>query len=205
MTKQNSLIQLMDCFDDICENATKTVSNSLKSSGISSNYCSSNSSGSSYFTTFGDTTNGTWTMIDYPFSDYRYGRRWNDFSYLWYPTTTITYKIDTPSYPVSNFGVTEDGTSIIEVAVSGFDKEDIIVRREDLKIIVTGKKKEEKEEQKVKYIYKHIAERDFTLEFLGSEKWNFDALKAQISNGILKIEIPIKEECKPVNTTYEIK
>lgn len=205
MTKQNSLIQLMDCFDDICENAIKTVSNCVQENSNSNNCTSLISSNS--ITYSGSTYTGEdWIIPSLSnYYDYRYGRRWNDFSYLWYPTTTITYKIDTPSYPVSNFGVTEDGTSIIEVAVSGFDKEDIIVRREDLKIIVTGKKKEEKNEQKVKYIYKKIAERDFEISFVGSEKWNFDKLTAKINNGILRIEVPIRDECKPINTTYEIK
>ena len=92
---------------------------------------------------------------------------------------------------------------MIEIAVSGFESDEITVKREDLKIIVEGKKKE-KEIDDRKYIYKHIAERDFVLEYTGSDKWDYDKLSPKISKGILSIFIPIKDDCKPVNRTYKI-
>lgn len=192
MSKSNSntFISLMQVFDDICENSiSKTVS------------------GSSYV------SNGTLDVVgNYNFSPYTadyitkpfdsFGRRWYDFNY-WWNTPTITYKIETPSYPVSNYSVTKEGTSIIEIAVSGFNADEITVKREDLKIIVEGKKADSKKDDR-KYIYKNIGERDFTLEYIGSEKWDYDKLSVKLNAGILEIRIPIKEECKPVNKVYKI-
>jgi HSP20 family molecular chaperone IbpA len=173
----NNLISLMQCFDDICENAVKStteVTGSWDSAAL--------------------TTGG---IHYYPYTDWVY-----DFNYLW--TNPITYKIETPSYPVSNYSVTKSGTSIVEIAVSGFNADEITVKREDLKIIVEGKKKEDEEINERKYMYKHIGERDFSLSYVGSEKWDFDNLKVSLKNGILRIDIPILEECKPVNKTYKI-
>jgi HSP20 family molecular chaperone IbpA len=173
----NNLISLMQCFDDICENAVKStteITSSLNSAVM--------------------TTGGTYF---YPYSDWIY-----DFNYLW--TNPITYKIETPSYPVSNYSVTKEGTSVIEIAVSGFNADEITVKRDDLKIIVEGKKTEDEENNERKYMYKHIGERDFSLSYVGSDKWDYDKLTVKLKNGILRIDIPIKDECKPINKTYKI-
>jgi HSP20 family molecular chaperone IbpA len=190
MTNKNTttLISLMNAFDDICEKALKPsivpTSTFLSDSTIS--------------------TGNTITTGDTIYGSYQYSPSdWYDWNY-WWSTPSITYKIETPSYPVSNYSVKKDGTSVIEIAVSGFDSEEITVKREDLKIIVIGEKKEGKGVGDRKYIYKHIGERDFELSYCGSEKWDYDKLNVKLSKGILSIEIPIKEECKPINKTYKI-
>jgi HSP20 family protein len=176
---------LFQAFDDIVDTASKMFDS-----------ISVNSNNSSYVT-----TDGTfWIGDPIDFTPYR---RWNDW--IWnYPSYTFNYKINTPSYPVSNFGIDKDGNSIIEIAVSGFDKDEISVRREDLKIIVEGKKKDKKEEKDIKYVYKHIAEREFLLEFDGSSKWDYEKLDVKIKNGILKIVIPVLEQHKPSYKQYQI-
>jgi HSP20 family molecular chaperone IbpA len=186
MSNKNSknLISLMSVFDDICDVCINNTPSSISSD------CSSN-----YSTSTDDTL-----MIG------KYNYYPQDFSYLWgLPYYTFDYKVDTPSYPVSNFSVLEDGTSIIEIAVSGFKSSEISVKREDLKIVVVGKKEGREKNDSRKYIYKNIGERDFTLDFQGSSKWDYDKLEATIKNGILSIHIPMKEECKPINTIYPIK
>jgi len=182
LNKNSNLISLMQCFDDICEDAIKIVDSSFNTSANC--FIPNNTTGGNNF---------------YP------SRNWYDFEYWWTkPITTTTYLVDTPSYPVSNFSVMRDGTSVIEVAISGFESDEVTVKREDLKIIVEGKKKNQNKEDDRKYIYKQIAERNFSIDFLGSDKWDYDKLKAKIKNGVLKIEVPMKEECKPVNRVYEI-
>lgn len=186
MNNKNSSISLYTVFDDIFDTASKMFE-TLSYNSSSNNLLSA--------------TGGTfWIGDPIDFTQYR---RWNDW--VWnYPNYTFNYKIETPSYPVSNFGIDKDGNSIIEIAISGFDKDEVSVRREDLKIIVEGKKKEKKEEKDTKYVYKHIAERDFILEFDGSSKWNYEKLDAKIKNGILKIVIPVLEEHKPSYKKYQI-
>jgi HSP20 family molecular chaperone IbpA len=170
----------MQTFDDICYNALKVVSNSANS-------------------TFND------VLSTDPFYDYSYGKRNNfDWTWWWTQPSLITYRIETPSYPVSNYSVTDEGTSIIEIAVSGFNEDEITVKREDLKIIIEGKKVKKDEKIKKEYVYKNIAERDFELSYVGSEKWDYNKLNVSLNNGILKIVIPLKEECKPINQTYKI-
>lgn len=126
---------------------------------------------------------------------------------LWQLVEDFTYPIiTTPPYPVSNYSVDENLTSIISIAVSGFSDEEITIKREDMKLIVEGKKSKEREkEDKRKYFYKNIAERDFRLSYDGSDKWDFDKLEAKMSKGILNIEIPLKEEHKPVKQEFKIR
>jgi HSP20 family protein len=135
------------------------------------------------------------------------------YDYIYYPLKDNFWRvveeftvptISIPPYPVSNYAVDENLASIIQMAVTGFSEDEISIRREDLKLIVEGKKSEEREEDKKKYFYRNIAERNFKVSYQGSEKWNFDKLEAKIKNGILTITIPMREECKPVKQTYEI-
>ena len=117
-------------------------------------------------------------------------------------------KKDIPSYPVSNFFVTNEGTSVIEVAVTGFLKEEVTVERKDLLLIVKGTREtppEDKKEEPSKYFYRNLACRDFSLDFKGHESWDFDKLEVFMDRGILTIKIPLKEEFKPVKQKYEIK
>jgi len=123
---------------------------------------------------------------------------------FWQLVEEFTYPtIYTPTYPVSNYYVDEDMNSIIEIAVSGFSEEEISVKRDDLKLIVEGKQNKDKE-CKRKYFYRNIAERDFSVSYQGSTKWDFDKLEAKISRGILSIFIPMKEECKPIKQEFKI-
>ena len=110
-----------------------------------------------------------------------------------------------PKYPVSNFSIDKDGTSTIEIACSGFDLDELEVTREDLKIIVKGKRKDKEEKEDSKYLYKNIACRDFEISYDGSERWNFDDLDISLKKGILTIKIPLLEEYKPVRQSYKIK
>jgi HSP20 family molecular chaperone IbpA len=175
----SNTISLFQAFDDICDKALTSYTN--------------NSTGTSNIKTYvGD-------VIDI-YKDWHY-----DFGWIWtQPNYVFDYKIETLTYPVSNSSILDDGTSVLEIAVSGFSSDEITVKREDLKIIVEGKKQKEEETKKKKYLYKQIAERDFTMEFIGSDKWDFNNLKVLLKNGILRIEVPILESCKPVNKIYKI-
>jgi HSP20 family molecular chaperone IbpA len=102
-----------------------------------------------------------------------------------------------PSYPVSNYSIDKEGKSIIEIAITGFDEEEIIIEKRESKIIVKGKKKDKQKEDR-KYLYKNIACRDFELEFQCSDSWDCSNIEAEIDKGVLTITIPVKEDCKPI-------
>lgn len=126
-------------------------------------------------------------------------------SYFWkfiedYPCPTIS----APSFPVSDFSLDENGSTLIEIAVSGFSEKEISIKRNDLKLIVEGNRKDKEDEVKRKYFYRNIAKRDFKLSFQGSDKWDFDKLEARMGEGILSIEIPLKEEYKPIKQEFKI-
>ena len=126
-------------------------------------------------------------------------------NYFWQVIEDFTCPaMSVPSYPVSNFSLDESGTTIVDIAVSGFSDNEITIKRDGLKLIVEGKR-EEKEKEKRKYFYKNIAERNFKLEYQGSDKWDFDKLEARMKKGILTIEVPLKEEHKPIRQEFTIK
>jgi HSP20 family molecular chaperone IbpA len=137
------------------------------------------------------------------------------YDYVYYPlkdnfwsvVEEFSYPIvSTPPYPVANYSIDENLNSIISIAVTGFSDEEISIRREDLKLIVEGKKSKDKGvEDKKKYFYRNIAERDFKIEYQGSDSWDFDKLEAKMSKGILNIVIPVREDCKPIKQSYTIK
>jgi len=117
---------------------------------------------------------------------------------------TSSYSKDS-SHPVTNFSVDKDGNFLVEIACTGFEADELTVERKDLKIIVEGKRKNKETTEDRKYFYRNIATRDFSREFIGSEKWCFDKLSVSYKDGLLSISIPLKDEFQPVRQKYEIK
>lgn len=114
-------------------------------------------------------------------------------------------KSSVPKYPVSNFSIDKDGTSLIEIAVSGFSLDEITVERNDTKLEVKGKRKDKEDDNEKKYLYKNIACRDFELSYDVSDKWDFDKIDIVLKKGILTIKIPLLEECKPIKKAFKIR
>ncbi len=126
--------------------------------------------------------------------------------YLWKTIETYTFpEIETPTYPVSDFYMDEDGSAIIEIACTGFGEDEIKIQREDLTLIITAKKQKKEEEKRKKCFSKKIGQRDFTLKYQCSDKMDFDKLEAKLSKGILSIIIPLKDECKPIVQEFKLK
>ena len=113
-------------------------------------------------------------------------------------------KKSVPKYPVSNFSIDKDGTSRIEIAVTGFDKDDISIEREDFKLIVKGVKSEKDNAERKQYLYKEIACRDFELKYDLSEKMDLDNIDISLNKGVLTIKIKLLEEHQPIRKSYMI-
>jgi HSP20 family molecular chaperone IbpA len=113
-------------------------------------------------------------------------------------------ELNAPNYPVSNYSIDETGTSLIEIAVTGFDENEIELKREDLKLIIKAECGDKAEDIKRKYFHQKIAKRDFEISYTGSDKWDYDKLTAKLKKGILRIEIPMKDEFKPIKQNFKI-
>jgi len=111
--------------------------------------------------------------------------------------------IDAPKYPKSSCHITDGGTVIIELAVTGFNKKDIKVKREGEKIIISGDR--EKEESKLKEVWNNISKKKFETIFDFNDRMNLDTISISMENGILQIKVPLKEENKPITKDLEIK
>jgi len=67
------------------------------------------------------------------------------------------------SYPPHNLIKNDNGQYVIELAVAGFSKEELEVKTEDSTLAISGKKKEEEDDER--FAQKGIAKRPFTKTF----------------------------------------
>ena len=119
---------------------------------------------------------------------------------------TLDYSIKYPNYPTTNIGILGNGTSVIEMAVTGFGKEDIQIEVEgnDLKVIGIFPEIPEEDQQEIKYFHKGLGKKSFNILFKISDKLDVDSIITKLENGLLEIRIPLKASAKPVKKKIEI-
>ena len=134
---------------------------------------------------------------------YNYSYAFNDpFKFIdnfW--TTTATATTATDTYPPYNVIELDEDTRVLELAVAGFEKDEISVSQDNKKLIISAEKA--KKDEETKYLHKGIAQRKFTREYA---LWEFSNVKSvDLNNGILYVVInrEIPEEKKPKK--FEIK
>jgi HSP20 family molecular chaperone IbpA len=110
----------------------------------------------------------------------------------------VTY----PNYPVCNDGLLKDGTFFSEIAVTGFKKENIKIEIEGQQIFI--KVKSDKEEDNRKYSHRGLSKRSFEFGYKLSDQLDIDKIKTHLENGLLTIEIPLKESAIPKKRTIEL-
>lgn len=100
-----------------------------------------------------------------------------------------------PNYPPYNIKKTGDNTYVIEIAVAGFARQDIEIELNGGNMIVKGNAKNEEEENS--FVYKGIANRNFTRTFALEDQ--IEIKDAEMFNGMLKVflERIIPEHKKP--------
>lgn len=91
--------------------------------------------------------------------------------------------VKTVTYPPYNIKQVSENKYVIEMAVAGFAKSDIEITLEGNKLVVKGKAVED--EPADTYLFKGIANRNFTREFKINDKIEIE--NAEIANGMLKI------------------
>lgn len=101
-----------------------------------------------------------------------------------------------PNYPPYNIKKVDDNKYVIELAVAGFDQQDIEIELADNKLIVKGDVKSDLENT-ADYLFKGIGMRAFTRTFALSDHIEVD--NAELVNGMLRVwlERMIPEHKKP--------
>jgi molecular chaperone IbpA len=99
------------------------------------------------------------------------------------------------NYPPYNVIKHDDNHFEIEVAVAGFDKEDITVEVDQDQLIIKGKKTQA--ETEVQYMHRGLAARDFERMFTLAE--HIIVGDAELTNGILSVKLTreVPEALKP--------
>jgi HSP20 family molecular chaperone IbpA len=105
-------------------------------------------------------------------------------------------KQTTNGYPLTDIYKEEDGSQVIEMALAGFSKEDILINTEANKITISAegsKLKGQLAENR-----RRIAKRAFKKSFVDYHNTlDFGSSNATFENGLLRIQIPLREEVKP--------
>ena len=117
----------------------------------------------------------------------------NDFFNL--PSAWVNPSADATTLPAAN--VTETPSSyILEVVAPGRNKEDFQVNVEKVLLTVSYEKKEQAQTEGVKHIRREFTLKSIKRSFSLDEKVDAANIQAKYENGILKIELPKKEEVK---------
>ena len=111
-------------------------------------------------------------------------------------------KQTTNGYPLTDIYKEEDGSQVIEMALAGFSKEDILVNTEANKITISAdgsKIKGQLAENR-----RRIAKRAFKKSFVDYHNTlDFGSSNATFENGLLRIQIPLRDEVKPRQITIK--
>lgn len=100
------------------------------------------------------------------------------------------------NYPPYNVIKHDDDSYEIEVAVTGFDKDEVTVEIDQNQLIVKGQRKEV-ELKEPTYLYRGLASRDFTRTWTLAE--HMEVEEGKIKNGVLTIALKrvVPEALKP--------
>ena len=85
-----------------------------------------------------------------------------------------------------------------EIACTGLTKEDINIEIEsDVLRISYAKPKDEDTKDLSGYIYHGLSRKSFSLGYKIAPKFDLNKIKAEMENGLLKLNIPLSKEAKP--------
>lgn len=116
------------------------------------------------------------------------------FDDLW-NSSFSSFKSD--KYPATNI-YSEDDVTHIEIAVTGFSKDDLDITIDKDTLTVSATRSEEDNAER-EYFHKGIAKRSFTRSFQLAE--NIEDVKANVENGILQLKLV---RATPVDTSKKI-
>ena len=110
------------------------------------------------------------------------------------------------SHPAVNVTENEDSFKV-EIAAPGFEKQHFALNVENGHLIVTAKREEKTEEvptDKNRFLRREFRYESFKRSFKLPNTVNQDGIAAVYESGILNIELPKKEEAKPVMKSIQV-
>ena len=110
------------------------------------------------------------------------------------------------SQPAVNVSETEDAFKV-EVAAPGFEKQNFALNVENGHLVVSAKREEKTEEgqpDKGRFLRREFRYESFKRSFKLPITVNQDSISAVYENGILNIELPKKEEAKPIAKNIQV-
>ncbi len=129
------------------------------------------------------------TMWSNLFNDF-FTRDWNDWSLLNYSDTNTTL-------PSVNIKDTPDAYEV-EMAAPGMEKKDFKIELNNDLLTISSERKDEKESKEGEsYTRREFSYQSFSRSFTLPGIVERDKISAKYENGVLKINIPKKEEAKP--------
>jgi HSP20 family molecular chaperone IbpA len=113
--------------------------------------------------------------------------------------TTNLIRRSTDGYPVTDLYRDEEGNSVIECALAGFNKDQLSIEVKESKITIIANQGSEADENS-----RRIARRSFTRTFIDhSNKLDLENAKATFKDGLLQITVPQTPEVQ--STIIKIK
>ena len=94
-----------------------------------------------------------------------------------------------PTMPAADFYETE-GEFVIELEVPGYDEKDVGIHVSDHTLTITGKRKEEKTEEKPAFRLHERLENEFERRFFLPYEAQTEHVKAEYAKGVLTIHTP---------------
>lgn len=100
------------------------------------------------------------------------------------------------NYPPYNVLKTSDNDYVVEVAVTGFTKEEILVKVEQEQLVISASASKEADET-TEYLHRGLATRDFERRFTLAD--HLEVVDASVANGLLKVYLKriVPETLKP--------
>ena len=109
---------------------------------------------------------------------------WDDMFTKLEPNNLVRRSTD--GYPVTDLYLDDDGNSVIECALAGFNKDQLTIEVKEGRITINAEQGGEDSETA-----RRIARRSFTKSFVDhSNKLDLEQAKASFENGLLRITVP---------------
>jgi HSP20 family protein len=90
----------------------------------------------------------------------------------------------------------EKDSYIVEAALPGMDKKDIVINCNEDSLVLSGEHKDDRKIEQGDFFWQEIKRGKFQRSFAFAEPINADKVKATFKDGMLKLVLPIKEPQK---------
>ena len=111
---------------------------------------------------------------------------------MFFKTFESTEGSKVPRYPLTDIGVCDDGSLVIQVACAGFDRDELDIEVKGNQLIISGEHRTDA--GGIEWYQKHISELDFERVVVLHDDYVNGNVTATYDNGLLYIKVVPKEE-----------